>query len=179
MGFCFIYLGGGGCLSCYCFVLLLLLPTMFMLRSFTRIKLSPLYIVYYQNILGLKVLQNCIYSLLHSQGLPWHLTFHGTFPPGLPALSFHSSPIGPWAKCRLPLGEMPFTLWQEDTGWSLECYQMCVCEPLLKTFGHGSGIPGGRLGFTSTKHWRRCTNNAGLGHQAFPWLFLTTYSGTY
>lgn len=53
---------------------------------------------------------------------------------------------------------------------------MCACEPLLKTSGYVSGIPGGSLCFTSSKHWRSCTNNASLSHQAFfPSLFLRTY----
>lgn len=80
MGFCFIYLGRG------LFVLLLF---NFTFTSPHNVYAKILYknktitlILWGQNILGLKVLKNCIYSLLHSQRFPWHSTFHGTFFPG-------------------------------------------------------------------------------------------------
>lgn len=84
----------------------------------------------------LKGLKKCIYSSLHFQRFPRYLTFHWTFLLGIPALSSHNSPIRSPAKCLLPLGEMPFSFWQEVTGWCLECYQICVCELFSKTFGY-------------------------------------------
>ena len=89
---------------------------------------------------------------------------------GLPSLSSHISPIRSWAKRLLPLGKMPFTFWQENTGWCLECYQICVCEPFSKTFGtwadgpRGKNVrslvfPGLSLCFPSSKYCRSCHQN--------------------
>lgn len=123
---------------CYDFVLLSLLPTTFTVRSFPRIKMS-----YTFNILSYTKLYSasryCKTLYIH------HFTFKNSLDTSQSTESSSWAfllwiltilPIRSWAKCLLSLGEMPFTFWQEDTGWSLEFYQICVCEPFSKTFGY-------------------------------------------
>lgn len=87
---------------------------------------------------------------------------------------------------------MPFTFWQEDTGWwSLECYQICVCEPFSKTFGYYLWYFHGWDSFISSKHWKSYHQNmpdfgpnafseysseCTLAHTRIPWLISAVFS---
>lgn len=182
----------GSCLR-YCFILLLLLPMTFRLRSFTRIKICLILSILYTRLYSAS--KHCKTLYIH------HFTFkdsldtsHSTEPFSWAFLLWVPtiSPIRIWAKCLLSLGEMPFTFWQEDTGWwSLECYQICVCEPFSKTFGYYLCYFHGWASFISSKHWKSYHQNmpdfgpnastehsseCTLAHTRIPWLISAVFS---
>ena len=85
------------------------------------------------------------------------------------------SALSSWAKGLLPLGEKLFTLWQEDTGQFMECYQ--IVNRFQRPLDTISDISRHMLVFYFLQTPEKLPPKyASFAHQRFSWVFLRIYS---